>query len=566
MAEGSRVPEPPRPEYPGFSFQGWYMDESMAAPWSFAFDKVRGDMTLRAKWETVGGPYSQTYTVHFDSMGGSYISPISGVDYDAIIARPADPVRDGFAFAGWYKEAACVNPWSFQSDHILEDTTIYAGWDRVMHSVSFDSMGGTPVPPASVAHSSLVPPPEQPERDGYAFSGWYADSACEALWTFPVDRVSGDATLYAKWTPMPHVARLDYQGADGDPGADGGTMSLREGDPYMLPLPVRSVRAGEYRFGGWYTGMGGVNSDLSTDPVPQSGEWPFSREVELHAYWLGTEGLLYAPIGGGECEASLGGADPRGEIAVQEWFRGMRVSRIADGAFANKTGITGVYIPDAVAEIGEYAFGGCTGISSIALPPGLRSLCEGAFSNCMAAGGPLILPEALEAIGDGAFFACEAITGVITFPESLRSLGAEAFSYCLLISGADMSAATIETIPDSAFYGCASLESVSWPAGLREIGARAFEGCTGISELSLPDGLEKAGAKAFSGCTGMERMFIPLGAAMGENAVEGCGPLEVYAAAEENLTHPFVPSGWSPDWMGENPVGIEVHWGSTSLP
>ncbi|MDL2222145.1 InlB B-repeat-containing protein [Parabacteroides sp. OttesenSCG-928-N08] len=42
--------------------------------------------------------------------------------------------------------------------------------------------------------------PAAPTKDNYAFIGWYIDSECTTLWDFN-DPVTGDMTLYAKWTP-----------------------------------------------------------------------------------------------------------------------------------------------------------------------------------------------------------------------------------------------------------------------------------------------------------------------------------------------------------------------------
>lgn len=52
---------------------------------------------------------------------------------------PYDPKRDGYKFAGWYKEAECVTPWDFDSDQIVieydlegnriyEEFCLYAKW------------------------------------------------------------------------------------------------------------------------------------------------------------------------------------------------------------------------------------------------------------------------------------------------------------------------------------------------------------------------------------------------------------------------------------------------------
>ena len=47
-------------------------------------------------------------------------------------------------------------------------------------------------------NNKLGPPPV-PIRDGYAFVGWYRDSACTIAWNFAANTVTGDITLYAKW-------------------------------------------------------------------------------------------------------------------------------------------------------------------------------------------------------------------------------------------------------------------------------------------------------------------------------------------------------------------------------
>lgn len=44
------------------------------------------------------------------------------------IAAPAAPKRTGYAFGGWYKEAACKNAWNFTSDKVTGNVTMYAGW------------------------------------------------------------------------------------------------------------------------------------------------------------------------------------------------------------------------------------------------------------------------------------------------------------------------------------------------------------------------------------------------------------------------------------------------------
>ena len=72
-----------------------------------------------------------TYTVKFDSQGGSSIASITNVTSGSTITKPAvDPIWSGYTFGGWYKEAACINAWNFATDTVNSDITLYAKWTQ----------------------------------------------------------------------------------------------------------------------------------------------------------------------------------------------------------------------------------------------------------------------------------------------------------------------------------------------------------------------------------------------------------------------------------------------------
>ncbi|MDE2442797.1 MAG: InlB B-repeat-containing protein, partial [Methanocorpusculum sp.] len=73
------------------------------------------------------GNMNNAFRVLFDTQGGSYVSPATGLSYGDRVAEPANPVKDGYTFGGWYKDAACTQSWSF-SDSIPGDMTLYAKW------------------------------------------------------------------------------------------------------------------------------------------------------------------------------------------------------------------------------------------------------------------------------------------------------------------------------------------------------------------------------------------------------------------------------------------------------
>lgn len=83
---------------------------------------------------------AETFTVEFNSQGGTEVDSIPYVAAGSTINAPADPEREGFEFTGWYKDAGCSNLWDFTSDKVSEDTTLFAGWEEVNIPTTGDIM------------------------------------------------------------------------------------------------------------------------------------------------------------------------------------------------------------------------------------------------------------------------------------------------------------------------------------------------------------------------------------------------------------------------------------------
>ena len=82
------------------------------------------DVTVTATWKI------NQYTIAFDTDGGSEIAAITQ-NYGTTIAKPTDPTKTGYTFAGWYTDAACTNAWNFGSNMLADhDMTLYARWVR----------------------------------------------------------------------------------------------------------------------------------------------------------------------------------------------------------------------------------------------------------------------------------------------------------------------------------------------------------------------------------------------------------------------------------------------------
>ncbi len=80
-----------------------------------------GNRSYTANWNVA------TVTVTFNTQGGTAVSPVIA-NFNTIIAAPTPPIRSGYAFQGWYKEASCTNAWNFATDKVTTDITLYAMW------------------------------------------------------------------------------------------------------------------------------------------------------------------------------------------------------------------------------------------------------------------------------------------------------------------------------------------------------------------------------------------------------------------------------------------------------
>ena len=68
----------------------------------------------------------------------------------------------------------------------------------VKHTVTFDTNDGSNIAPVEVDHDGVVPQPQDPNKDGFVFGGWYEDDTFTTQFDFDT-RINADLTLYAKW-------------------------------------------------------------------------------------------------------------------------------------------------------------------------------------------------------------------------------------------------------------------------------------------------------------------------------------------------------------------------------
>ena len=159
---------------PGYTFGGWNKVDGTA--WNYASDKVTDNITLYAKWA------ANTYTITFDTAGGSEIAPITQ-DYGTVITAPEAPTREGYTFIGWDKEIPTTMP--------AENMTVTAQWEINQYTITFDTNGGSEIAPITQDYGTAITAPADPTREGYTFTGWDR----EIPTTMPAENI----TLKARW-------------------------------------------------------------------------------------------------------------------------------------------------------------------------------------------------------------------------------------------------------------------------------------------------------------------------------------------------------------------------------
>lgn len=71
----------------------------------------------------------ESWTVAFNSNGGSACDTKFVATADGKLVKPADPTRDGYTFGGWFTDETCAQAYDF-SMPVTADLTLYAKWTK----------------------------------------------------------------------------------------------------------------------------------------------------------------------------------------------------------------------------------------------------------------------------------------------------------------------------------------------------------------------------------------------------------------------------------------------------
>lgn len=160
------------------------------------------------------------YIVTF--MDGERVRVYNSVEENKPVCTPTAPVKSGKEFKGWFTGVGGTgDKWDFKTP-VTGNMTLYAGWEDVEYTVTFDTDGGSPVSNKTVVMTDkLLEGVTAPTKAGAVFDGWTyngtpvtPDTTLDDLMTGEPD---GPVVLKAQWEniitlTVPFVTTVKQEG------------------------------------------------------------------------------------------------------------------------------------------------------------------------------------------------------------------------------------------------------------------------------------------------------------------------------------------------------------------
>ena len=504
-------------------------------------------------------------------------------------AKPADPTKDGYTFAGWWNGNT---EWNFDTDTVTEDVTLTAHWNvaiRYSEGLSFAlNEDGTcsvtgigtctdtelNIPPVALDNkrvtrisddafqscrnlTSVTIPDGVTYIDGFAFYG------CKNLTSVTIPDGVTHIGSYAFYgcKSLTNITLPEGLSFIGDYAF--GVCSISS-----IRIPAGVTFIGTNPFIGC-SSLASIEVADGNKTFHAAGNCLIETDTKtllsgLKNSIIPADGSVTSIAGG-----AFGGCSDLSDLAIPS-----TVTSIGDAAFSGCSSLTSIVIPEGVTSIGDYAFSGCRGLTSIVIPEGLSFIGDYAFSECSISS--IRIPAGVTFIGTNPFIGCSSLAS-IEVADGNKTF--HAAGNCLietdtktLLSGLKNSRipadGSVTSIADEAFAYCSDLSDLAIPSTVTRIGENAFFGCDKLiqkensisyvgkwvvgcadsaTSVTLRDDTIGIAEKAFYDCRYLTQVTIPSGVTyIGKGAFLEC----------ENLNYIELP------FVGSTPNGtVNTHFG-----
>ncbi len=220
---------------------------------------IMEDTTALAVWA------ANKYTITYDANGGTLSTKTQEVKYEDNFEL-ATPSRNGYTFAGWYKDTQKVTNGKW---YYLEDITLVAKWTANSNTIKYNLDGGTNhnSNPSSYTTGSTVTL-QDATKTGYTFLGWTTSGIYTPTKYLEIKSTDyGEKTFTANWQANTYKITFDE---------NNGVCSTTEknatfGQYVSMPTATRDG----YTFDGWY----------NNNKKYESGTWSVANNITLTAKW-----------------------------------------------------------------------------------------------------------------------------------------------------------------------------------------------------------------------------------------------------------------------------------------
>ena len=403
-------------------------------------------------WTPEVGPATadQTYTATFTQTRLYTVSFVVGVDSATktvkvkegqTVAKPDDPIKMCYDFAGWFTDEELTNAYDFATK-VNSSFSLYAKWELAE---------------------------EYKDLAGFLFSIGYED---EVIITGIVDKTVTSITV-------PNCVEKIYNSAFENCTAvktitiAGSVIEI--GDSALKgcsALETITLPMNNFKFEDIFGGEDNVPESLKTINVSKP-----------------TTTLR---------DSAFSGCSSVKTITLPD-----SLTSISKYAFKGCTSLDTINIPNEVTSIGMNAFQDCTSLESIDIPESVTSIGTGAFLGCTAL-RYVSIPDSIVIVGNNAFASCPHLEYIqISFIRYLGNEN-NGNVFLLEAEDKKMSSYTIwdntKVIGSRAFAQCQYLTSITIPDTVVSIGESAFSFCTELTSITLPESLVSIGDTALYAC------------------------------------------------------------------
>ena len=200
VKKDSKVERPADPTRENYNFENWYSDASLTTAFDFSAP-ITADTTIYAKWLEDAVYYDVSFELNY---AGAVKATVQKVKENDLSVKPTtDPERKGYAFEGWFTDAACTTAYDFSAP-VASNTTVYAKWTKTVSGRNWyvfeaedTNLNGKTGPGLSgtAGGPGMIQLSEELGASNNRFVGYQYETGCSLEFQFNSDIAVSDATI-----------------------------------------------------------------------------------------------------------------------------------------------------------------------------------------------------------------------------------------------------------------------------------------------------------------------------------------------------------------------------------